>query len=273
MNASTHASKTTAELTKTLYKTTMKSTGELDDLLRTYTRALIYDAECPNLPVEPTPAYLSALVSTMELLLASIKGEVAKTLPEPPCPRPEHCPQKHTYAKKELSEEEKAERKRKQEEREAKEKKDLEKVDEVEVSRSYRITAKETISKDDWLSEHGEGVPEHRQDAYWAEYLHQWGVSIQHGGRMAEIELEEREEDDNGNYEVDIDDDSPDANDVAKDFVEDDRVCVLSGYKHGEEYEDKEDGDDLVETELGWMKRSIADHLSTIKELLLAKKA
>lgn len=258
-----------------LYVKTMDERKAIDDTM-TYLRTRLR-SDAP-----PSPADLLFAVKQLEGYAKSIKDAVAEVCPQPPepvqqvvlpvadppCPRPEHCVQKHSWKPKELTEEEKAERKRKQEEREAKLKKDLEKVEEVVVSRSYRITARETIYKDEWLDNNGADVPEHKRDAFWAEYLDQWGVSITHNGE-GEIDLEEREEDDDGNYEVDIDDDSPDANDIAKDFMEDDRVCVITGHSKTDMGED----DDLVATELGWMRESIAEHLPTIKELLLAKKA
>jgi hypothetical protein len=240
----------------------------------------------------PTLATLWAMVKEMEKAVEGIKTKIADACPfhpeptfifpsadfasapvqqvvlpvaEPPCPRPDHCVQKHSWKPKELTEEQKAERKRKQEEAQAKRMKDLEECEEVEFIRTYHTTSKSSLTYEDFCEQYAEGVPETKRPAFWAKFLDEMGAGFQGGN--AEVELEEREED-NDDYDVDAEEEYPDMEALADEF-KDDRVCVLTG-------DDKEgmgDDDDLVETEIGWMRESLAEHLPKLKELLLATKA
>jgi hypothetical protein len=96
----------------------------------------------------------------------------------------------------------------------------LEKVEEVEFERSYIRRAKSLVSKQDWLEENAEGVPEGSHTALWVRFLELMGAStVSHNSKYAVVQLEDNDEDDDDEvFEVNEQDEYPDMEELLSEF-------------------------------------------------------
>jgi hypothetical protein len=223
------------DITK-MRKETNEALGNLEGNCRalSYAMCSAYDNEDTN---GVSVSTLADLVSKMESALATIKQVIC---PPPPCPAPQPCSHGTARPRKQLTEEElracREEQARVNAERQAKRLADLKKTDEVEFVRVFRTTARRSLTKEEFLDEHGEGVPESKQDDFWAKFLDEIGADPRNG--TCEVELEEREDDDDyGNYEVEEDECFPDIDDLRAEFLPDE--CELCEDGDAELIEDK----------------------------------
>ena len=98
-----------------------------------------------------------------------------------------------------------ADRKEAQRRRQAERMEKLESVEEVSFVKKFIVSASRSMSKDDFLDQHGEGLREEDKDKLWAKFLDENGAEFDRHG-TAEIELEDEEVEDDDNYEVEYDD-------------------------------------------------------------------
>lgn len=213
---------------------------------------------------------IPSAVAKLEEQLASIKREF--------CPAPAPAPVVLSYVKKERDPcwvkgtPEYDQRVKEQAEAQAQKRKEdialMSELDEVEFVRNYHITSKSTLTKEEFLEEHAGDLHESKHDALWGAFLVDMGAYRSTGNPFGTVDLEDRDDDDaNGDFPVDADDEFPDI-EVLREGLADEVVCVITGDSKA----DMGDDDDLVETELGMMRESIADHLPKIKELLAVVK-
>ena len=96
--------------------------------------------------------------------------------------------------------------------------KSLENVEEVEFQRPITRIATSTVSKEDWLEENAEDVPSTSHDKLWLRFLELMGAQATWNKKMALVELDGVEEDENDSDDVCENDDYPDMEDLLKEF-------------------------------------------------------
>jgi hypothetical protein len=96
----------------------------------------------------------------------------------------------------------------------------LEAVEEVEFERAYIRRAHSTVSKEDWLNEHAQDVPEGSHTALWVRFLDLMGAgTVSSKPKYAIVELDgDDTDDDDENYEVNEQDEYPDIEELVSEF-------------------------------------------------------